>query len=118
MTTLLSNVIQSRLAYLEITKEQLAERSGLGRSTIYSYASGTRTDLQASTLRKLAEGLDMTPAELVAEVNGIPANKDLSPDEVETVTLYRRVPPSQRDTARQVLRALGVAPAQLSSNRG
>ncbi len=70
MVTPLSRALEARLAYLELTKEQLAERSGLGRSTIYAFAAGSRSDPQGSTLRKLAEGLRMTPAQLLQAVNG------------------------------------------------
>lgn len=71
MSTPLSRVIQSRLAYLDMTKDQLVEQSGLGRSTIFAFIAGTRSDPQGSTLRKLAAGLKMTPGELVELCGGL-----------------------------------------------
>lgn len=72
MATPLSRVIQSRINHLGITRDELAERSGLGRSTIYAFIGGTRTNPHGDTLRKLARGLEMTPGELLKKIDGEP----------------------------------------------
>jgi transcriptional regulator with XRE-family HTH domain len=48
-----------------LTQEQLAERSGVGITTINRIETGTVKDPHFSTLRKLAAALEVDPAELV-----------------------------------------------------
>lgn len=80
MTTPLSRVLVARMAYLGLTKDELAKAAGLGRSTIYAFVNGTRTDPQGSTLRKLASGLRYTPAQLLQAVNEFTIGADLTSD--------------------------------------
>jgi transcriptional regulator with XRE-family HTH domain len=48
-----------------LTQEQLAEKSGVGITTINRIEKGRVEDPHFSTLRKLAEALEVDPAELV-----------------------------------------------------
>ena len=50
-----------------LTQEQLAEKSGVGITTINRIEKGRVEDPHFSTLRKLAEALEVDPAELVRE---------------------------------------------------
>ena len=43
-----------------ITKYLLAQRSGLGHSTLYRIISKENPDIKLSTIRKLAEGLNVS----------------------------------------------------------
>ena len=47
-----------------LSQAELAERSGLSRHTIVAIETG-RTGAQYSTIRKLAEALDVEPADLM-----------------------------------------------------
>jgi len=48
-----------------LTQEQLAEKSGVGITTVNRIETGTVEDPHFSTLRKLARALDVEPRELV-----------------------------------------------------
>ena len=48
-----------------LTQEQLAEKSGVGITTINRIETGAVKDPHFSTLRKLARALEVDPAELV-----------------------------------------------------
>ena len=49
-----------------LTQEELAEKSGVGITTINRIEKGRVEDPHFSTLRKLAQALDVDPAELVS----------------------------------------------------
>ena len=46
-----------------ITANELANRSGVTPSTVYSMMDGNRRDLSVNTIKKLCDGLDMTLGE-------------------------------------------------------
>ena len=50
-----------------LTLEELAEKAGVGRNTIWRLEHGVM-GAQPRTIRKLAKALDVEPEELVAEV--------------------------------------------------
>ncbi len=52
-----------------LTQEQLAERSGVGVATIIR-VERNQVEPQGSTIRKLAEALDIEPEELVKSEEG------------------------------------------------
>ena len=64
MRVLLKHWRQRRL----LTQEELAQRSGVGVATIARIEAGQGARL--STLRKLAEALQVTPEELLGEEQG------------------------------------------------
>jgi transcriptional regulator with XRE-family HTH domain len=49
------------------TQAQLARESGVGQSTVAQIESGARPNPHPSTLGKLAEALDVSPAELLED---------------------------------------------------
>ena len=55
----LQNICQER----NIRYNELATRSGVTPSTVYSLMDETRRDLSITTLKKLCDGLDMTVTE-------------------------------------------------------
>jgi transcriptional regulator with XRE-family HTH domain len=50
-----------------LTQEQLADKSGVGVTTINRIEKGHVEDPHFSTLRKLAQALEVDPAELVGD---------------------------------------------------
>lgn len=50
---------------IALTQGELAERSGVGITTITRIESGHITEPRVSTLRKLAESLDVEPRDLL-----------------------------------------------------
>lgn len=55
----LQNICRKR----DIRYNELATRSGITPSTVYSLMDETRRDLSITTLKKLCDGLDMTITE-------------------------------------------------------
>ena len=47
-----------------MTQEELAEKSGVSRSTIVALEKGTMNDVKMSTLQKLASAMDTTVQEI------------------------------------------------------
>jgi len=49
----------------DMTQDQLAEKSGVGRTTIVQLETGEREDTTISTLMKLAAALECEPSDLI-----------------------------------------------------
>ncbi len=84
MTT--GQIIKKRRKELGLTAEQLADRLGKDRATIYRYESDAIKDMPSSVLIDIAAALNFSPADL------IPSAKDdivLSADEQRLIQIYR-----------------------------
>ncbi len=59
--------IKERRMELEMSQEQLAQKSGVSRMTISMLENGKQQDIKVSTLKRLAETLQCTIAELLCK---------------------------------------------------
>lgn len=50
-----------------LTQDELCERAGLSRQTLYELEKGIKTDVKMSTLTALASALDCSVSDLFAE---------------------------------------------------
>jgi transcriptional regulator with XRE-family HTH domain len=97
------------------SKKDFARRNGISLSNLYLVLEGA-DNVRRETFEKIATGLGITPAELAAVTEG--GGPSLSPDETETVVLYRQLPSERREWFRDLLRASAVPPTRLTTNRG
>lgn len=114
MPTPLSQFLRQQLVAQQLSEREFALRSGLGLSHVYQILRGDKKHTRGDTLDKIAEALGMAPSEMqVAMGKG---STDLAPDDVEVLAAYRRVPAEKKETAKDLLHALGVQPTQPRAN--
>ena len=51
-----------------LTQDELCERAGLSRQTLYELEKGIKTDVKMSTLTALASALECSVSDLYAEI--------------------------------------------------
>ena len=61
----MSYKIKERRELLKLSQEELANKAGLSRVTISRLESGIQPDILVSNLKKVAEALDCTVADLL-----------------------------------------------------
>src|SRR3954471_16254391 len=90
----------------------IARKSGLCRSTVNSWAKGTRATTDRTRLGSLARGLERPEAAVFAAA-GLTLMDGPKPDlaEITIVELYRQLPLHDRHVAVQILRALATRAA-------
>lgn len=86
------------------TLEQFGERSGLNASGLYQMLRGERQYVQAPTLAKIAQAMNMSTAELLTAVGSGAPGAD--PDEATLLSYYRDVAPDRRMTVLDLVAAL------------
>jgi DNA-binding Xre family transcriptional regulator len=59
--------IKERRMELDMSQEQLAQKSGISRMTISMLENGKQQDIRVSTLKRLAENLQCTIADLLCK---------------------------------------------------
>jgi|MGYP000014894370 transcriptional regulator with XRE-family HTH domain len=59
--------IKERRMELDMSQEQLAQKSGISRMTISMLENGKQQDIKVSTLKRLAENLQCTIADLLCK---------------------------------------------------
>jgi transcriptional regulator with XRE-family HTH domain len=97
----LAQYISERLGERHESADQFARRIGINASGFYRFLRGAAGGPQHRTLEKIAGGLDMSAAKLLAAVDAHAEVIDDQPEETVPITI--RVPLSLRK------RALGVA---------
>ena len=95
--------IRSRRLELDITVDELAEKLGKNRATVYRYENDEIKDLPTTVLIPLASALRTTPADLM----GYGDNLSLTDKEHELILAFRNAPPVLQDAT---LRMLGIEP--------
>ena len=78
---------------------------------IYQIMSG-KDNVKRSTFQAIAVALGMTTVELEIATGG---GGEMTADEIEALTHYRRVPPEQRPAAKSMLWGLAIQPTQRRS---
>ena len=82
----------------KLSQEELGRRVGLQKAAINKYETGRVVNIKRSTLESLAVALDTTPAWLL----GLEA-AELTPEEVELLSLYRAASPDLRAAVRRIV---------------
>ena len=77
-------VIKKHRKKIGLTQAELADKAGIGRSTLAQYEAGDRTP-KRDALEKIAQALDMTPAEFFNEVYDEGEDESKMPEEIKTL---------------------------------
>lgn len=86
--------IRARRTELEMTVDEMAEKLGKNRATVYRYESGDIKDFPTSVLADIAKVLRTTPADLMGYINN-PA--DTSDQEQKLLEIYRNLNASGKE---------------------
>jgi len=106
----LGSYLEDELHRRDLSPEDFGRRSGLGTSHVYQIIRGQKTNVRQSTIDRIAEGLGMTPAELMVAIGKGAA--DDSPKRASLHALLRLVPDEDLSTIERVVRPFVVLPAQ------
>ena len=109
----LGSYLEDELHRRDLSPEDFGRRSGLGTSHVYQIIRGQKTNVRQSTIDRIAEGLGMTPAELMVAIGKGAA--DDSPKRASLHALLRLVPDEDLSTIERVVRPFVVSPAQRRS---
>jgi len=90
------NLFRKWRDYCQLTKDQVAERTGLPKSTISKLENG-RLEYTQGHLEALSHAYGVEPADLIGRLPGAPN---------ELTLLVNRIPPENMDAALAVLKAL------------
>lgn len=77
-------VIKKHRKKIGLTQAELADKAGIGRSTLAQYEAGDRNP-KRDALEKIAQALDMTPAEFFNEVYDEGEDESKMPEEIKTL---------------------------------
>jgi transcriptional regulator with XRE-family HTH domain len=108
MSKTCQEVAKARMLARDITQQHLADRFGLSKATISHWFTG-RHPAPLKYLGKIAEMLDMTLAELLAEDDSLARNAT----ELDLLRQLRTIPPQQMEQARIMISALLASLSQL-----
>ena len=97
--------IKRRRLELDMTVDELAEKLGKNRATIYRYENDEIKDLPTTVLIPLAQALQTTPADLM----GYKDEMHLTPKERELVLAFRQ---SSKEVQSAALRMFGIQPEE------
>ena len=96
----------TRMLHLRgLTPTQLAERCGLANGYVSRLCNSTSANLQVSTIKKLAAGLDVNPHEIFTIISGTPVSEATAVNHHLLLNLYGRLvdEPVGVDLLRQIL---------------
>ena len=92
--------IKARRTQLGLTVDELSERLGKNRATIYRYESNNIEKLPTTVLEPLAKALNTTPAYLMGweekEPPTEPTETELSENEREMIDIFKGLTPTQQ----------------------
>lgn len=77
-------VIKKHRKKIGLTQAELADKAGIGRSTLAQYEAGDRNP-KREALEKIAQAIDMTPAEFFNEVYDEGEDESKMPEEIKTL---------------------------------
>jgi transcriptional regulator with XRE-family HTH domain len=85
--------IKERRKELKISADELAEKLGKNRATIFRYEKGDIENLPLDILEPIAEILQTTPQYLMGWEEEKPPVNELSEDERRLIEIYRKISP-------------------------
>lgn len=84
--TSIADKVKSRRSQLGYSLAELAELSGVNKSTLQRYESGAIKNIPLSRLQSLSAALDMEPDELIGTKRcGTPSSPDFTPTENQSI---------------------------------
>jgi len=83
----------------KMSQEELGRRIGLQKAAIHKYETGLVVNIKQTTLDRLAQALNTTPAWLL----GLD-EPSLTPEEVELLRLYRAAPAELQAAVRRIVK--------------
>lgn len=110
--------IKARRLELGLSVDELAEKIGKHRTTIYRYESRAIEDMSCSVLIPVAKALNVNPAYLLGVDEKSNDNISLSDFERELIRAYRRAPESRREAVRALLGVVEDGKKLSASNAG
>lgn len=112
MKTDFGGMVRARRRAVGLTLAELSERAGLSANYLQTIEAGTR-DVSLSSLEAIATALDVTPGELLGDV------QRLTPDALQAGRLIDALEPEAREIALRLLRLLprGHRPASAPDAR-
>ena len=97
-----NQIIKERRLQLGLTLEQVAEKVGVGKSTVRKWETGLIENMRRDNMQKLAEALNLNPLDLLeldTDENNIYGNHknnlDYFSDKPELLDLYQQIYESQ-----------------------
>ena len=101
---------QARLAK-GLTQEELGNMVGLQKSAIAKYENGRVVNIKRSTLRKLAQALDLRGSDLIIESNPeeaaeLSARVLLDGELMDAIEKYYTLPAEKQKMVRELIRSL------------
>lgn len=102
--------IKQRRLELEMTVDELADRLGKNRATVYRYENDEIKDLPTTVLIPLAEVLQTTPADLMGYDNEL----HLTEKEHDLIIAFRKAPNEVQQAA---LRMFGIQPDKKENDK-
>ena len=97
-----NQIIKERRLQLGLTLEQVAEKVGVGKSTVRKWETGLIENMRRDNIQKLAEALNLNPLDLLeldTEESNIYGNhkdnRDYFSDKPELLDLYQQIYESQ-----------------------
>lgn len=89
-----------------MTLEQVADRVGVGKSTVRKWETGLIANMRRDKIAALAAALGTTPGYLMGwEEDPAPDQSPLTEGEETLLTLFRQVPEDKRQLVLQMIRA-------------
>lgn len=99
--------VRARRLELGMTVDELADKIGKNRATVYRYESGEIESMPISVLESLARVLRTTPGDLLAPGNEPPM---LTRDESDILETYRSLNQTGKIAAKAQLKVLAAMP--------
>lgn len=100
----IGDIIRHKRKELDLTQDELAERTGVTKATVSRWESGDIKKIKAPIAMKLAEVLDLDPILFVT------GQQIIFPDEYEVVSKYRMADDGTRASVRKLLDIEGEWP--------
>lgn len=101
MSTIADRIREAR-KIRRLSQAELARRVGLTRGAVWAWESGETKGLTPDNLVRAADALDVE-IRWLATGSGPRERQALSPDEAGWVDLYRKLEPTKRQAAREIL---------------
>lgn len=89
-----------------LTQEELGDIIGVQKSAVAKYENGRIVNIKRSTLKKIADVLNIPPFELVFETEEKPVNDELSDSVQKLIEFARTVPEDKAELVLRVMKSI------------
>lgn len=105
----LADIIRDRRKALGYTLLDIANKVNVSEATVQRWESGNIKNLRQERIAKLAEVLEVSPAELMGWAQKEPittTDNELNQSEQQLLTLFRQLPEEDRDTVAGIVEGI------------